>query len=209
MRTLTCAQAIAARGTEATYIPQVGNLWVSGGAVAATDPTTMTVTVATGSAVIEGVVVTIRACTIPIAAPDAFLHRFDIVCVDSSNGAFLVRGAASELPTFPTVPPSALALAVIYVPAGTATITSDNIVDTRRAPMPLLAKGTATVAAETASVDVTHGLSPAPTRVLVTPTSDPGSRWWVSALTATTFTITLQTALGAGVTATFDWMAIV
>jgi hypothetical protein len=67
--------------------------------------------------------------------------------------------------------------------------------------------GAASVLAGQAAVVVTHSLGAVPTRVQLTPTSDPqGRRWWVSAKTLTTFTITLD---GNAVTnpITFDWTA--
>lgn len=63
----------------------------------------------------------------------------------------------------------------------------------------------ASIAAGSASVAVTHGLGVAPLRVFLSPTADTqGLRFWVSAKTATTFTITLS---GNAVTnpITFDW----
>jgi hypothetical protein len=72
------------------------------------------------------------------------------------------------------------------------------------------AKGTATVANGTTSVAVTHGLSvtPALSDIKVTPTNDPTTtvRWWVSAVSATTFTITTSGNPGAS-GATFAWQA--
>lgn len=67
--------------------------------------------------------------------------------------------------------------------------------------------GTASIAAGTATLNVTHNLYAAPSRVELTPTADTqGLRWWISAKGATTFTITLS---GNAVTnpVTFDWRA--
>lgn len=66
--------------------------------------------------------------------------------------------------------------------------------------------GTATVTAGQTSVEVTHGLSTTPDRVLLTPTTDwQSTTWYVSAKTATTFTITLSSSIGSNVV--FDWRA--
>ncbi len=68
--------------------------------------------------------------------------------------------------------------------------------------------GTATVASGTTSVNVTHGLAAAPTRVVLTPTSDNNTRrYWVSAKGATTFTITISSSYTSAIT--FDWHATV
>lgn len=73
--------------------------------------------------------------------------------------------------------------------------------------------GTATVASGSTSIVVTHGLASntntaAPTvkDVIVTPTNNMGSatKFWVSAISATTFTISVDVAPGA-TTATFAW----
>lgn len=66
------------------------------------------------------------------------------------------------------------------------------------------AVGTAQITATT-SVVVSHTLAATPTRVVISPASDPGAglRWWVSAKTATTFTITVS----ASATVTFEWYA--
>jgi hypothetical protein len=66
------------------------------------------------------------------------------------------------------------------------------------------ASGTATITAAT-TLTVTHGLTTTPTRVIITPTTDPGAgiRWWISAKGATTFTLTTS----AAATFTFDWHA--
>lgn len=66
--------------------------------------------------------------------------------------------------------------------------------------------GTVTVAASTTTATVTFqtAFSVAPL-VVLSPTSDPGSRWWVST-TTTSFTVTLQTAPAGSVT--FNWTAL-
>ena len=64
--------------------------------------------------------------------------------------------------------------------------------------------GSASISAAT-SITVNHGLWTTPSRVEITPTGDPGAgiRYWVSAKTSTTFTITLS----ASSSVTFDWCA--
>lgn len=69
--------------------------------------------------------------------------------------------------------------------------------------------GTATIAATTTSIVVPHGLAATPTRVQLTATTDTlGKRCWVSAKTATTFTISIDSA-DATNAITFDWSAVV
>lgn len=57
--------------------------------------------------------------------------------------------------------------------------------------------GVVTMTSGTTTKVVTHGLSVAPTTVLVTPRADPGGRFWVSSIGASTFTINSSTAPGA------------
>jgi parallel beta-helix repeat protein len=65
---------------------------------------------------------------------------------------------------------------------------------------------TVTIPTGATSVNITHGLAATPLRVLVTPTTDTaGRRFWVSARTATIFTITLDARHTAPIS--FDWKA--
>lgn len=70
--------------------------------------------------------------------------------------------------------------------------------------------GTATVLNATTSIVVSHGLATTPTRVQVTPTSNPTnpvSFWWVDTLTTTQFTIHVNANPGAS-NLTFNWRAV-
>ena len=69
------------------------------------------------------------------------------------------------------------------------------------------ASGTATVLSGNSSVNVTHTLSVTPGigDIQATPTSDVPERWWVSATSSTTFTITFSGPAGAN--RTFAWSA--
>lgn len=68
--------------------------------------------------------------------------------------------------------------------------------------------GTATITAGQTSVNVSHGLAAAPTRVLLSPTTaTAGKQYYVSAKAATTFTITIDSAADADIS--FDWQAVI
>ncbi|MFA7169266.1 MAG: hypothetical protein WC178_00205 [Candidatus Paceibacterota bacterium] len=68
--------------------------------------------------------------------------------------------------------------------------------------------GVSTIATTTTSIVVTHGLATTPTRVQLTPTTDTGGkRYWISEKTATTFTITIDSAHTSDIS--FDWRATV
>jgi hypothetical protein len=58
--------------------------------------------------------------------------------------------------------------------------------------------GSATVPNAATTVVVTHGLGVASNAVVITPTVDPGGRFWVSAKSSTQFTINLQVAAPVG-----------
>ena len=70
----------------------------------------------------------------------------------------------------------------------------------------LFQTGTATVPATTTSTVVTLNAPMASYGLSVTPLADPGGRWWVSAKSATGFTINLQTAAPVG-GISFNWVA--
>ena len=71
-------------------------------------------------------------------------------------------------------------------------------------------RGTCVVANGTSSVVVNHGLSvtPAASDIIALPTSNPGAAgvtsWWISAVTATTFTLTTNASATAGLIFTWD-----
>ena len=71
--------------------------------------------------------------------------------------------------------------------------------------------GTATIEAGQTSLDVTHGLAAAPTRVLLSPTTATaaGKQYYVSAKAATTFTITIDSEAEAEEDISFDWQAMI
>jgi len=66
----------------------------------------------------------------------------------------------------------------------------------------------ATITASGTSIEVTHGCSATPTKVIVSPTTlTGGKQFYVSAKTSTTFTITLDSSHTSDIV--FDWIAIV
>lgn len=65
--------------------------------------------------------------------------------------------------------------------------------------------GTATIAVGATSIVVTHGLGNGNFQVAITPLADPTVRYWVTAKSSTSFTISLSAAAPAGGVA-FDWI---
>jgi hypothetical protein len=84
----------------------------------------------------------------------------------------------------------------------------DTFVNTVYTPfVAKFALGSATVAAGTTTVVVTHGLNLASYAVSITPTgNNPGAVYWITAKTPTQFTINLSVAAPAGTGAPFDWI---
>jgi hypothetical protein len=122
----------------------------------------MSVDVAAGSAVVHGSDIANQASylcrllgttnALIGAAPGAGLNRIDLVVAQVVDPAALgsgtagwvlavVPGTAAASPVPPAVPASALALAQVSVPTGTASILAANITDLRN-PVPQLAKPT-------------------------------------------------------------------
>lgn len=131
----------------------IGALWPNGGVsgMAVTAGTGMTVNVASGRAAVPTVNGTgtvlcssdaVEVATLT-AAPPGGQNRYDLVTVqprgnDLDGGANndwilnVVTGTAAASPTVPTVPAGQLALAQVYVPGGSASVTPANIVDLRK-----------------------------------------------------------------------------
>lgn len=101
---------------------------LSGGAVSAQTIPSMSVQVAAGQAIIDGLPVSFDASSLSVQ-PSASTSRFDLVVVRGNNALAVIRGTASANPVFPTLDTSSEALlAAIFVEGGTATITNANIV---------------------------------------------------------------------------------
>lgn len=66
-------------------------------------------------------------------------------------------------------------------------------------------EGSSTITSGNFNVVITHGLGSTNYKAQVTPTVDPGGRWWVSAKTATQFTINIITVAPVG-GVSFDWV---
>ena len=67
--------------------------------------------------------------------------------------------------------------------------------------------GNVTVASGATTKTQAHGMGSTPTGVMLTPATDTlGVRWWVSAIDATNFTVTLSATGGSDIT--FRWEAI-
>jgi hypothetical protein len=129
-----------------------GALWPTAATTgcAVTVSSGMTVNVAAGTVAVPtanntGTVLCASDAVEPVtlaAAPAAGTNRYDLVICQArgndldggANNDFLfttVTGTAAASPTIPAVPNNAVALAQIYVPGGSASVTSGNITDIR------------------------------------------------------------------------------
>jgi hypothetical protein len=93
----------------------------------------------------------VSAANVSVTAANATYPRFDLVVVDGADNLSMVDGPAQDSPVFSPVPGGSIALAAVYVAAGTSAITTAMIVDKRVVlPVPL-----------TVFTSVTDGLVPA------------------------------------------------
>lgn len=132
----------------------IGSIWPSAASVgcAVTVSSGMTVNVAAGQVSVPtgnntGSVLCASDAVEPVtlaAAPGSGTNRYDLVICQArgndldggSNNDFIfttVTGTAAASPTVPATPANAVALAQIYVPGGSASVTAGNISDVRPA----------------------------------------------------------------------------
>jgi hypothetical protein len=127
----------------------------------------------------------------------------DAYCTNTLiSGNQLVLENVHETVNMATAVVSSASNPVYIVNGGTGTIIKNNIGYKNENT------GTATITAGQTSVNVTHGLAAAPTRVLLTPTTaTAGKQYYVSSKAATTFTITIDSAHASDIS--FDWQAVI
>lgn len=104
---------------------------VSGGAVTQTGGGNMTVTVAAGEAVIEGIgLIWAGAVSGTITAPSTN-PRWDTVVINSDNTLSIVSGSEAASPVLPTIASTQKKLAHIYLLTSTTSILTADIYDAR------------------------------------------------------------------------------
>lgn len=90
----------------------------------------MSVSVASGSVVIDGAEYSISSQSVSLASADADYPRYDLIIADSS-GATDVTGTASSTPKAPSIPSKSVLLAIVEVPEGVSGVTDAEINDAR------------------------------------------------------------------------------
>ena len=104
---------------------------VTGGAVTAQGPPDMTVAVAAGAVLINGLHYTISAGNGTITTADSSNPRFDLITINTSGAIVVTAGTAASNPVFPAIPADDAVLAAVHVPAGDTAIATAQIVDKR------------------------------------------------------------------------------
>lgn len=104
---------------------------LNGCAVTAQGSPDMTVAVAAGVVVINGVSKAVTAANGTITAADATLPRIDLVSINSSGAIVVTAGTPAVEPGAPALPASSALVAMVYVPANDTTIASNQITDKR------------------------------------------------------------------------------
>lgn len=104
---------------------------VSGCAVTAQGSPDMTVAVAAGLIIVDGLIVTVASGNVTITTADATNPRFDLITVNNSGTKARTGGTAAANPEFPAIPANSVVLAAVYVPANDTAINTNQIVDKR------------------------------------------------------------------------------
>lgn len=121
---------------------------LSGCAVTAQGSPDMTVAVAKGAVLSNGVLRAVTAGNVTISAAHSTNPRIDLVVVDSSGAKQVRTGTAAATPAPPARTANDVVLAAVYVPATDTTISTDQIVDLRV----LVTAGPTTIAKTTSPV---------------------------------------------------------
>jgi len=91
----------------------------------------MVVAVAAGGIIRSGIAAVTPAATRTLATAHASLHRFDTVVINAANAVAVRQGVAVLTPAPATLTAGDIPLAMVFIPATTASITAANITDTR------------------------------------------------------------------------------
>jgi hypothetical protein len=104
---------------------------LSGCVVTAQGSPDMTVAVAKGAVLSNGVLKAVTAGNVTIGAADGTNPRIDLIVVDSSGAKAARAGTAAAAPKPPARSANDVVIAMVYVPASDTTIGSDQIYDLR------------------------------------------------------------------------------
>lgn len=108
---------------------------VSGCAVTAQGTPNMTVAVASGVVMSSGVLSSVSSGNVTITAADSTNPRIDLIVSNTTGTKSAVQGTAAISPLAPALSAGYILLAMVYVPATAAAITTAMITD-KRVPVP-------------------------------------------------------------------------
>jgi hypothetical protein len=109
----------------------VGTGVVSGCAVTAQGSPDMTVAVAAGTVLVDGVPAAVSSGNVTITAAHATLPRKDIIVASNAGVKSCTAGTAAAQPLKPAIPANSVVLAEVYVPALDTAINANQITDKR------------------------------------------------------------------------------
>tara|TARA_Y100000310_G_scaffold250871_1_gene257234 strand:- start:1028 stop:2653 length:1626 start_codon:yes stop_codon:yes gene_type:complete len=104
---------------------------VSGCAVTAQGTPDLTVAVASGTVIVNGVRANVSGANAAIGTADTSNPRFDLITVNNSGTIATTAGTAAAIPEFPSIPANSVVLAAVLVPASDTAIQTAEIVDKR------------------------------------------------------------------------------
>lgn len=104
---------------------------LAGCAVSAQGSPDMTVAVAKGAVLTNGVLKPVTAGNVTVSSAHATLPRLDLIVVDSTGAKQCRAGTAAGSPKPPTRSANDVVIAMVYIPATDTTISSDQIIDQR------------------------------------------------------------------------------
>ena len=134
------------------------NCVLSGCAVTAQGTPDMTVAVAKGAVLTNGVLKPVTAGNVTVTAADATNPRIDLIVVNSSGTKACRAGTAAAAPKPPARTANDVVIAQVYVPAAATTITTARITDRRmtRTRGPILLYKTTTAETTNTSASAVH-----------------------------------------------------
>lgn len=91
----------------------------------------MDVAVAAGTIISAGARAAVAGGNLTVGNGHATLPRFDLIVASAAGAKSVVAGAAAAQPVFPAIPAGSIVLGAVYVPATTAVLAANKIVDKR------------------------------------------------------------------------------
>lgn len=107
----------------------VGNGVISG--MAASVVSGLTTRIAAGQACVDGYYPFVVQTDVTHGTADGTNPRIDLICIDYNGTVAITAGTAAAKPVAPAIPANNTLLCMVYIPAGTTTLTSGMLTDKR------------------------------------------------------------------------------